>query len=219
MESGMEIATTIPKGSSRLLQYEFPSEGMTVKVDVTQGNLLVRGSFNIQNPNVLTQDFSVMSNGNNIDYFISPELFRQSTTDNDGRRTKRQAPTPTNATNGNLYLSIVGLNDNNTFVLNTTFGDTTESIKSSGKRICTSLKVFNYFFSISYKCSELNDICGSCLLFIPTLDIDMSEIICKQINFCMYDLMWLGFYFLLTSTANCGLCFECLLVYGIICQL
>ena len=140
LETGMEIATSISRGSSRLLQYEFPSMGMTLKVDVTQGNLVVRGSFSVQNPNELTQDFSVMSNGNDIDYFISPELLRQSTDNgnNDGRRTKRQAPTPTNATDANVYLSIVGLNDNNTFVLNTTVGDTTESIPttaSSGKRV------------------------------------------------------------------------------------
>ena len=105
---------------------------MTLKVNITQGDLLIRGSFTIHNPNELTQDFSVMSNGNDIDYFISPELLRQSTDNgnNDGQRTKRQAPTPTNATDANVYLSIVGLNDNNTFILNTTFGDNTESIPS-----------------------------------------------------------------------------------------
>ena len=136
----MEIATTIPLGSSRLLQYEFPSMGMTLKIEITMGNLVVRGSFNVQNPNEFTQDFVVMSNGKDIDFFISPEIMRQSTNNdnNDGRRTKRQAPIPTNIniTGANVYLSIVGLNDNNTFVLNTTFGDTTEYIPSSGKKVC-----------------------------------------------------------------------------------
>uniref|UniRef100_A0A1X7V8S5 VWFA domain-containing protein n=1 Tax=Amphimedon queenslandica TaxID=400682 RepID=A0A1X7V8S5_AMPQE len=47
LETGMEIATTIPKGSSRLLQYEFPSMGMTLKIDITVGNLVVHGSFNL----------------------------------------------------------------------------------------------------------------------------------------------------------------------------
>ncbi|XP_019863493.1 PREDICTED: uncharacterized protein LOC109592497 [Amphimedon queenslandica] len=119
----MEIATTLPKGSSRLLQYEFPSMGMTLKIDIKLGNLVARGSFSVQNPNELTQDFFVMSNGNDIDYFISPELYIQSTTDDDddGRHTN----------DANVYLSIVGLNDNNAFVLNTTFGDTTESIPTT----------------------------------------------------------------------------------------
>ena len=109
---------------------------MTLKVNVTQGNLLVYGSFSVQNPNNLTQDFSVMSNGNDIDHFISPELLKQSTDrDGGGSRKKRQTPTPTNATDANVYLSIVGLNDNNTFVLNTTFGDTTESIPTTTESI------------------------------------------------------------------------------------
>ena len=113
------------------------SRGLTLKVAVTQGNVAVHGSFSVQDPNELTQDFFIASNGNDIDYFISPELFRQSTDNgnNDGRRTKRQASIPTNATDANVYLSIVGLNDNNTFILNTTFGDTTETISSSGKRV------------------------------------------------------------------------------------
>ena len=145
----MEIATTLPKGSSRLLQYEFPSMGMTLKIDITIGNLAIRGSFSVQNPNELTQDFSVMSNGNDIDYFISPELYLQSTTDDDdgGSRRKRQTSIPTNITGANVYLSVVGLNDNNTFVLNTTFGDTTEYIPTStGKRVQLILN----FINVSY---------------------------------------------------------------------
>ncbi|XP_019849986.1 PREDICTED: uncharacterized protein LOC109580868 [Amphimedon queenslandica] len=123
-ETGKEIATTLPKGSSRLLVYVFPSMGMTLKIDITVGNLVVRGSFTVQNPDALTQDFSVMSNGTNINYFISPQLYIQSTTDDDdddddGSRRKRQTSMP------NVYLSIAGLNDINSFALNTTFGDTT----------------------------------------------------------------------------------------------
>ena len=109
-----------------MLQYVFPSMGMTLKIEITQGNLAVRGSFTVQNPDALTQDFSVMSNGNGIDYFISPQLYIQSTTDDDddddGSRRKRQTSMP------NVYLSIAGLNDINTFALNTTFGDTTSPI-------------------------------------------------------------------------------------------
>ena len=171
----MEIATSIPKGSSRLLQYEFPSVGMTLKVAVTQGNLAVLGSFSVQNPNELTQDFSVMSNGNDIDYFISPELLRQSTTDDDDddhrRHKKRQTSMPTNATNANVYLSIVGLNDNNTFALNTTFGDTTESIPTtaSGKRVYLT-DICSMFFN-RYQCSGLNDNYDGCFALFPALYI------------------------------------------------
>ena len=133
----MEIASNVAKGSTRLLQYAYSRiEGMTLKIDVTQGSLLVRGSFSIQNPTELTQDFTVMSNGNDIDYYISPELYEKSTTiDSGSQRRKRQTPIPTNATDLNVYLSIVGLDNNNTFILNTNIGDNTESITDGGKQI------------------------------------------------------------------------------------
>lgn len=133
----MEIASNVAKGSTRLLQYAYSLiEGMTLKIDVTQGSLLVRGSFSVQNPTELTQDFTVMSNGNDIDYYISPGLYERSTTiDSGSQRRKRQAPIPTNATDLNVYLSIVGLDNNNTFILNTTIGDTTENITAGGKHI------------------------------------------------------------------------------------
>ena len=133
----MEIASNVARGSMRLLQYAYSRiEGMTLKIDVTQGSLLVRGSFSVQNPTELTQDFTVTSNGNDIDYYISPGLYERSTTiDSGSQRRKRQAPIPTNATDLNVYLSIVGLDNNNTFILNTTIGDTTESITAGGKQI------------------------------------------------------------------------------------
>ena len=135
LEVGIEIVSDIVGGAKRLLEYVFSkAKGLTVKIGITRGNVLVRGSFSIQNPTELTQDFVVMSNGDEIDYFVSPELYERSTTVNtDGQRRKRQATTPTNATTDEviLYLSIVGLDNNNTFSLNTTIGDTTEAIPPS----------------------------------------------------------------------------------------
>uniref|UniRef100_A0A1X7VAA2 Uncharacterized protein n=1 Tax=Amphimedon queenslandica TaxID=400682 RepID=A0A1X7VAA2_AMPQE len=138
-ETGKEIATTLKKGASRSLQYVFPSTGMTLKIDITVGNLVVRGSFTIQNPDALTQDFSVTSNGNGIDYFISPQLYVQSTTDDDdddGSRRKRQTSMP------NVYLSVAGLNDINSFSLNTTFGDTTSPMPDVDDNLKDSLPSF-----------------------------------------------------------------------------
>ena len=128
---GTKIVSNIARGAKRLLKYVYlKAEGLTVKVGITVGNVLVRGSFSVQNPTELTQDFVVTSNGDKIDYFVSPELYEQSTTvSTDGQRRKRQA-TPTNELT--LYLSIVGLDNNNTFSLNTTIGDTTASIPAGG---------------------------------------------------------------------------------------
>ena len=135
LEVGTEIVSDVVRGGKRLFKYVVSkAEGLTVKVGITLGNVLVRGSFSVQNPTELTQDFVVTSNGDKIDYFVSPELYERSTTVNtDGQRRKRQATTPTNTTNElTLYLSIVGLDNNNTFSLNTTIGDTTASIPAGG---------------------------------------------------------------------------------------
>ena len=131
--------------------------------------------FNVQNPNLLTEDFSVMSNGNDIDFFISPQLYIQSTTDDDDNG---QTPIPTNIniTGANVYLSIVGLNDNNTFVLNTTFGDTTVNIPTtaSGKEAYLTDTLSILF--IRYQCSWLNGTCDGCFALFPPFHIDMGSL-------------------------------------------
>lgn len=104
----------------RLLEYKFPKEGMTLKIDITQGQLIVYGSFSIRNPTVLTADFSIKSTSK-INYFISPELYSNSITVNNNISVR-------------VYLSLIGLQINNTFSLNTTFGNTTIPVSSSGKQ-------------------------------------------------------------------------------------
>ena len=123
------LATSLGMGKSRLLQYPFPNEGITLKVDVTLGQVQVQGSFTIRNPTSLTADFSVSSTTNGIDYFISPGLYQSSI---GGLQTSRRRRSPSNITT-NVYLSIEGLQANNTFYLNTTFGDTSEGKVQNAK--------------------------------------------------------------------------------------
>ena len=120
------LTTSLSMGESRLLQYPFPNEGITLKIDVTLGQILVQGSFTIRNPTSLTADFSVTSTSSGIDYFISPGLYQSYTGD---LQTSRQRPQTGNIT-ANVYLSIEGQQTNNTFSLNTTFGDTTSGGKA-----------------------------------------------------------------------------------------
>ncbi|XP_019862223.1 PREDICTED: uncharacterized protein LOC109590790 [Amphimedon queenslandica] len=117
----------------RLIKFSFPWRlGMTVKLAISAGDFIIRGSFCVPNPTELTQDFVVTSDGSDIDYFVSPELFESSTTviDDSQQRRKRQAPT--NVTDSNLYLSIIGVGNNNRFSLNTTYGDTTDAVSAAG---------------------------------------------------------------------------------------
>ena len=108
----------------RLLQYAFPDEGLTIKFVIVSGQLVIYGSFSVQNPTLLTADFSIQgTTTTGIDFFISPEL-RQSVFDSQRNRRRRQTGSPSNTT-GNVFLSIEGLQANNTFLLSTTLGDTT----------------------------------------------------------------------------------------------
>ena len=120
------LETNLGMDESRLLQYPFPDEGITLKIDNTIGQVQVQGSFTIQNPTSLTADFSIQSTSTGIDYFISPDLYQSST---GGMQTSRQTGWLSNTT-ANVYLSIVGLLSNNTFTLNTTYGDTTSAGKT-----------------------------------------------------------------------------------------
>lgn len=119
-----EIEGTIAGGAKRILEYiGFPDEGFTLEINIPVGGLQVYGSFEISNPTSLTADFE-FSVQIDINYFVSPEL-RPSTCDDVGMRRRRQANNVT--LSNNLYLSIVGLEDNNTFSLNTTIGDTSSA--------------------------------------------------------------------------------------------
>ena len=129
------LAASLGMGKSRLLQYPFPDEGITLKIDITLGQVLVRGSFTIRNPTSLTADFSIISTTSGIDYFISPALYQSSTGGLQTSHQRRQSGSPSNIT-ANVYLSIKGLQTYNVLFLNTTFGDTTSGGKSK-KIKCT----------------------------------------------------------------------------------
>ena len=129
------LATTLVMGKSRLLQYPFSDEGITLKIGIKYGQVLVRGSFTIQNPTSLTADFSLTSTTSGIDYFISPDLYQSSTGGLQTSRRRRQTGLPSNIT-ANVYLSIKGLQTYNIFILDTTFGDTTSGGKAQ-KIKCT----------------------------------------------------------------------------------
>ena len=102
-----------------MLAFDFPNEGITLKIDITQGQLLVYGSFSILNPNSLTADFSFQSTSDGISYFISPELYQSSTIRFNVSRS------------ADLYISLIGLQNNNIFLLNSTFGDTSDASQYS----------------------------------------------------------------------------------------
>ena len=112
--TGSTIDANLQMSEARLLEYAFPSEGLTLAIDVTQGQIQVYGSFSIPNPTVLTADFSVQFTSRNNYFFVSPQLY-QSTIN---------TIISTNSST-NVYISLTGLQNNNVFSMNTTLSDTT----------------------------------------------------------------------------------------------
>lgn len=122
---GEALDGILEKDQSRLLEYDFPDEGMTLSINVTEGKLLAHGSFTIKNPNTLTADFTVQSEDANpdINFFISPTLYEEKTSQINDTTNRRKRQTGDSIKK--VYLSIVGLLSNNTFSLDTDIGDTT----------------------------------------------------------------------------------------------
>ena len=79
---------------------------------------MVYGSFTIRNPTLLTADFQVDGTGT-LEYFVSPALYDSSVFESANRSQFLN--------NTSVFVSLVGQQDNNTFIMNTTFGDTTSN--------------------------------------------------------------------------------------------
>ena len=125
-----EFSNSIDDGESQYLQYDFPvDEGFTIEVEVTAGMLTMYGSFSIRNPNAITSDFTATAGDENFQYFVSPELYNRSVYigPSDDRRKRQSGNDP------QLFLALVGIEEINTFSLNTTFGDVSDH---AGKCIC-----------------------------------------------------------------------------------
>ena len=104
------LLTKIGKDQATNLLYDFPLEGFTISIQIFDGELVVYGSFIIQGPTSLTADFTSNST-NKIEIFVSPELFEQSATEEPS-----------------VFVSIVGQQNYNIFLVNTTAGDTRTTI-------------------------------------------------------------------------------------------
>ena len=111
-----QVQNTIGRNQSQTFKYKYHSEGFTIKIEVIIGGLVVYGSFLIPTPSSVTADFKFYAT-NKLDYFVRPSLYNSVYGDGQGHLSE----------NATLYISLVGQENNNTFILNTTFGDTTDS--------------------------------------------------------------------------------------------
>ena len=105
------------------------TDNITIRVCITNGGVRLYGSFRIRNPNRALHDFALdaFTHGSlNVmcqDVFLPPRL----DVDLASRRKKRQAESEPL-----LYLSIQGIAESSSFMLETTFGDTAQCKVESG---------------------------------------------------------------------------------------
>ena len=114
------------------VEFSVPEEGFTVKVKLEVGRVAVCGSNSLERPDCsysLTYDWKLMVNTYK-EVFIGPDGY-PSSADNTKKVPKYQTTNITNETqslvdtNNTVYVTIEGLDVDNIFFLNTTYGDST----------------------------------------------------------------------------------------------
>ena len=119
IEVGLQNGT-LTDGANVRYELDIPEEGVTVRLCVREGSIILYASYTVTNPNEALHDFrrEVISTGtiNCDDAFIPPE--------NTGSNTRKRQSEP-DQSNSTIYLSLVGVEEENDFVVDTTEGDTT----------------------------------------------------------------------------------------------
>ena len=105
-----QLQTSIGRNQVTNLEYNFPLVGLTITIEISVGELVLYGSFTIPSPTSLTADFEIRII-NEINFFISPELYSASVVSFiGGARRRRQI-----ADDASVYISLAGQGDINTF--------------------------------------------------------------------------------------------------------
>ena len=95
---GQAITSTLEQNEASYIQLDLPEDGMTFRLDVSQGSVVMYGSNKIQNPNEAFYDFKLSNNQPEL--FVTGKTFFSSIT-------KRQVLT-NNTDDITIYISIEG---------------------------------------------------------------------------------------------------------------
>ena len=111
---------TLEQNQKAFFQFALTEEGLTLKLEVQVGFIVLFASSKIQNPNGAFYDWRLETRSS-ADVYIS-----QDDLDETSSVAKRQVLQSSNSTI-NVYISIEGQSGINNFTLNTTYGDTTSA--------------------------------------------------------------------------------------------
>lgn len=109
---------SIDHRESKYLQYQMPPDGFTIKTTMSRGAMSIYGSHNVRNPTALTSDFQIENVPQVMNYYVSPST--------SNARRRRNMDSNEQATT--VYISIVALQNETAFFVNTTAGDTSGAI-------------------------------------------------------------------------------------------
>ena len=124
IEEDIAISTQL-LGTVSYFQYDLPEEGITIRLNVTKGRVVLYASSRITIPNSAFHDIRLETHSS-ADVFISPEDLQKSHRPMSVGRKRRcaEGEGERSCTVSSLYVSVEGLQRNNSYVLETTYGDT-----------------------------------------------------------------------------------------------
>ena len=132
VEEDIQVSEQL-QGSVSYFQYELPDEGMTLRLNVAAGRVVLYASTRVQNPNSALYDLRLETESTE-DIFISPRDFVEEgegggDTDSSmagvGRRRINLEERERDVMM--IFVTVEGLEQSNSYVLETTLGDTSTS--------------------------------------------------------------------------------------------
>lgn len=154
--------TDYAQGHNVRYNYQIQEGGITIRLCIQEGHVVLYASLTVPNPNRALNDFvlDAVFDGNECkDVFVDPDVMVDSISDKE-RLGKRQTPPERN-----LFVSIEGISNSSTFTLNTTMGDTAQSKKNYQLLFAVrfSFTIFDNTYTHTHtdKVTCTQDVCGS----------------------------------------------------------
>jgi len=112
---GSGLEGTLDMGENIRYHYPLPEDGMTVEICVQAGNIVLFASTKVTTPNSALYEYKMDISGQSSETEVCDDVY----VDSPARR-KRHV-----VSNITLYVAVNGVDESNTFALNSTIGDTT----------------------------------------------------------------------------------------------
>ena len=115
---GNGLEGTLDMGENIRYQYPLPEDGMTIKICVQDGKVVLYASTRVTTPNSALYEYKLDISGRSSGTEVCDDVFVKSS------ESKKRNVVP-ESSNITLYVALNGEEQSNTFALNSTIGDTT----------------------------------------------------------------------------------------------